>query len=147
MPRLSHHSVALFIFLAICFVALGTYVMFINGTQVESNGAAFAAQLISLFTSTIGGWIYPVIALAAITVMYSTLLTLVDLLPRSSAAAMVEIFPVPEDQVAGKFSRMLSLPGHIDTQKVEASCTDGILTVVLPKAEAAKPKQITVRAG
>jgi len=48
---------------------------------------------------------------------------------------------------AGKFSRMLTLPGHIDTQKVEASCTDGILTVVLPKAEAAKPKQITVKAG
>jgi HSP20 family protein len=48
---------------------------------------------------------------------------------------------------AGKFSRMLNLPGHIDTQKVEASCSDGILTVVLPKAEAAKPKQITVKAG
>ncbi|MDY6838376.1 MAG: Hsp20/alpha crystallin family protein [Thermodesulfobacteriota bacterium] len=48
---------------------------------------------------------------------------------------------------AGKFSRMLTLPGHINTQKVEASCTDGVLTVVLPKAEAAKPKQITVKAG
>jgi HSP20 family protein len=48
---------------------------------------------------------------------------------------------------AGKFSRMLSLPGHIDTQKVEASCANGILTVVLPKAEAAKPKQISVKAG
>lgn len=48
---------------------------------------------------------------------------------------------------AGKFSRMLSLPGHIDTDKVEASCTDGILTVVLPKAAAAKPKQISVKAG
>ena len=48
---------------------------------------------------------------------------------------------------AGKFSRMLSLPGHIDTDKVEASCTDGVLTVVLPKAAAAKPKQISVKAG
>lgn len=48
---------------------------------------------------------------------------------------------------AGKFSRMLSLPGHIDTEKVEASCSDGVLTVVLPKAAAAKPKQITVKAG
>ncbi|MEK9647972.1 MAG: divalent metal cation transporter, partial [Gammaproteobacteria bacterium] len=73
------------IFLAICFVALGTYVMFINDVAVDSSGAVFAGQLINLFTSTIGGWIYPVIAMAAITVMYSTLLTLVDLLPRSSA--------------------------------------------------------------
>ena len=64
------------IFLAICFVALGTYVMFINDVAVDSSGAVFAGQLINLFTSTIGGWIYPVIAMAAITVMYSTLLTL-----------------------------------------------------------------------
>ncbi len=94
------------IFLAVCFVALGTYVMYINGTAVESNGALFAAQLINLFTSTIGNWIYPVIALAAITVMYSTLLTLVDLLPRSSAAAIVEIISVPKDQVSEKFSKL-----------------------------------------
>jgi Mn2+/Fe2+ NRAMP family transporter len=94
------------IFLAICFVALGTFVMFTNGVQVETNGADFAGQLISLFTSTIGQWIYPVIVIAAITVMYSTLLTLVDLLPRSSAAALVEIFPVPEEQVSDKFSKL-----------------------------------------
>jgi HSP20 family protein len=46
---------------------------------------------------------------------------------------------------AGKFSRILSLPSQVDTGKVEARCADGILTVVLPKAEAAKPKQITVK--
>lgn len=94
------------IFLAICFVSLGTYVMYINDVAVESNGAAFAGQLINLFTSTIGGWIYPVIAMAAITVMYSTLLTLVDLLPRSSAAAAVEIFTVPEEKVSERFSKL-----------------------------------------
>lgn len=94
------------IFLAICFVTLGTYVMYVNGVAVESDGALFAAQLINLFTSTIGDWIYPVIALAAITVMYSTLLTLVDLLPRSSAAALVEIFPVPEEQISDRFSKL-----------------------------------------
>lgn len=94
------------IFLAICFVALGTYVMFINDVAVDSSGAVFAGQLINLFTSTIGGWIYPVIAMAAITVMYSTLLTLVDLLPRSSAAAVVEVFSVPEEKVRDQFSKM-----------------------------------------
>ena len=94
------------IFLAVCFVALGTYVMYINHVPVEANGAAFADQLINLFTSTIGDWIYPVIALAAITVMYSTLLTLVDLLPRSSAAALVEIFPVPKEQAADRFGKL-----------------------------------------
>ncbi len=88
------------IFTALCFVALGTLVMYINGVAPAAKGADFSAQLINLFTSTIGDWIYPVIAIAAITVMYSTLLTLVDLLPRSSAAALVDIFP---KQLEGKF--------------------------------------------
>ena len=51
------------------------------------------------------------------------------------------------EREAGKFSRMLSLPGQVDTAKVDATCADGILTVVLPKAEAAKPRQISVKAG
>ena len=45
----------------------------------------------------------------------------------------------------GRFSRIVSLPTQVDTGKVEARCTDGVLTVVLPKAEAAKPKQIAVK--
>ena len=49
------------------------------------------------------------------------------------------------EREAGKFSRVISLPAQVDTAKVEASCVDGILTVVLPKSEAAKPKQITVK--
>lgn len=48
---------------------------------------------------------------------------------------------------AGRFSRVVSLPAQIDTGKVEAQCTDGVLTVVLPKAESAKPKQITIKAS
>jgi len=45
----------------------------------------------------------------------------------------------------GKFSRIVNLPSQVATGKAEASCSDGILTVVLPKAEASKPKQITVK--
>ncbi len=46
----------------------------------------------------------------------------------------------------GRFSRILSLPGQVDGDAVSAKAADGVLTVVLPKAEAAKPKQITVKA-
>jgi len=49
------------------------------------------------------------------------------------------------EREAGKFSRMINLPGQIDAAKVEARCADGVLTVVLPKSEAAKPKQITIK--
>ena len=48
------------------------------------------------------------------------------------------------EREAGTFSRIIALPGDVDTAKVEASHVNGILTVVVPKAEAAKPKQITV---
>lgn len=50
------------------------------------------------------------------------------------------------EREAGKFNRMISLPAQVDTAKVEARCADGVLTVVLPKSEAAKPKQIAVKA-
>lgn len=50
------------------------------------------------------------------------------------------------ERESGKFSRIISLPGHVDTNKVEAKSVDGILTVILPKAEVSKPKQITVKA-
>ena len=49
------------------------------------------------------------------------------------------------EREAGKFSRIVTLPGQVDTDKVEATCVDGILTVFLPKSEAAKPKQISVK--
>jgi HSP20 family protein len=49
------------------------------------------------------------------------------------------------EREAGRFSRIISLPAQVDTTRVEASSVDGILTVVLPKSEAAKPKQITVK--
>ncbi len=48
---------------------------------------------------------------------------------------------------AGSFSRVISLPAQVDTDKVEAKSENGILTVTLPKAESTKPKQITVEAA
>jgi len=51
------------------------------------------------------------------------------------------------EREAGTFSRIVRLPGQIDTGKVEARCTDGVLTVILPKAESAKPKQIAIKAS
>lgn len=49
------------------------------------------------------------------------------------------------EREAGKFSRVIGLPGEINPDKVEAKLENGILTVTVSKAEAAKPRQITVR--
>jgi len=51
------------------------------------------------------------------------------------------------EREAGKFSRVVSLPSAVDISKVEARCVDGLLTVVLPKAEEAKTKHIAVKAS
>lgn len=51
------------------------------------------------------------------------------------------------EREAGRFSRMITLPSQVDTDKIEAKCADGILTVVLPKAESAKPRQISIKTG
>ena len=48
------------------------------------------------------------------------------------------------EREAGTFSRMIGLPGEVDTDKVDANLANGILTISIPKAEIAKPKQITV---
>jgi HSP20 family protein len=48
------------------------------------------------------------------------------------------------EREAGKFSRIIALPGEVDTDKVEASLENGILSIVVSKAEIAKPKQISV---
>ena len=45
----------------------------------------------------------------------------------------------------GAFSRVIRLPSDIDSEKVQATLRDGVLTITLPKAEAAKPRKIEVR--
>lgn len=44
----------------------------------------------------------------------------------------------------GRFSRSVSLPTDVKTDKIGATYKDGVLIVSLPKAEEAKPKQIEV---
>jgi len=45
---------------------------------------------------------------------------------------------------SGSFQRTLPLPISIDAEKIQAELKDGILSIVLPKKEEAKPKQIAV---
>ena len=49
------------------------------------------------------------------------------------------------EREAGRFSRVISLPGEVDADCVDAKQVNGILTVAITKSENAKPKQIAVR--
>lgn len=45
---------------------------------------------------------------------------------------------------SGAFERSFEFASEIDTAKVKASFKDGVLELVIPKAESAKPKQVKV---
>jgi len=45
----------------------------------------------------------------------------------------------------GRFQRTVTLPAAVDPNKIQATYKDGVLTVIIPKAEEAKPKQIEVK--
>lgn len=47
----------------------------------------------------------------------------------------------------GRFERTLTLPQGVDVDNVEAHCANGILTVTVPKVEAARPRRIEIRSG
>ena len=49
------------------------------------------------------------------------------------------------ERTAGTFRRIMSLPLRVDPKKVSATVQNGVLTIVLPKAEEAKPRQISVK--
>lgn len=69
--------------LAVCFLSLGAIIMYGTNEQVATGSVAFAEQLISLYTSNLGQWTFPFIALAAFTTMFSTMLTCLDAFPRT----------------------------------------------------------------
>jgi HSP20 family protein len=50
-----------------------------------------------------------------------------------------------KERAEGSFNRTVTLPGEVDAERVDARYADGILTLTLPKAEEAKPRQIAVR--
>lgn len=51
------------------------------------------------------------------------------------------------ERVCGKFSRSIQLAFPVNTDKVTASYENGILKIVLPRAEADKPRKITVKSA
>ncbi|USN98917.1 MAG: divalent metal cation transporter [Phycisphaeraceae bacterium] len=75
---------ALCVVLAICFVMLGAGELYLRGISPEKAGPAFAAQLIDLYTGSMGAWVRPIISACAIAVMFSTTFTVLDALARTS---------------------------------------------------------------
>ena len=86
------------VFLALCFMGLGAFVMFGSGETFSNQGGVFAAQLISLYTSSLGKATYVIIAIAAFTTMFSTTITCLDASPRAMSKTMQLLLKKPDTQ-------------------------------------------------
>lgn len=68
--------------IALAFLTLGAVVIRPSGEPLAASAGGFAAQVISLYTQTLGDWSRPIILVAAFTTMFSTVLTVSDGFPR-----------------------------------------------------------------
>jgi HSP20 family protein len=51
------------------------------------------------------------------------------------------------ERVSGEFERAIRLPDFVDSDRIEASHANGLLRILVPKAQAAQPRKIEIRAG
>jgi HSP20 family protein len=51
------------------------------------------------------------------------------------------------ERVTGEFERSVRLPDFVDSDRIEASYAHGLLRIVVPKAQAAQPRKIEIKAG
>ncbi|MEM6368946.1 MAG: divalent metal cation transporter [Myxococcota bacterium] len=74
--------------LAVCFLCLGAGLVYGQGARLPDSAAGFSAAFVDLYAQTLGPWSRPVIGTAALTVMLSTTLTVLDGFPRAFAATV-----------------------------------------------------------
>lgn len=51
------------------------------------------------------------------------------------------------ERTAGAFSRSVRFPQYVEASRIEATFNNGVLTITVPKAEAAKPRKIEISAN
>jgi HSP20 family protein len=50
------------------------------------------------------------------------------------------------ERVSGEFERGVRLPDFVDSERIEASYSHGLLQITVPKAQAAQPRKIEIKA-
>ncbi len=82
--------------LAFAFLALGAALMHGTGQAFSARGTEFSAQVIDLYTGTLGSWTRPIVFTAVLTTMFSTTLTVIDGFPRALDRGLRVAFVEPE---------------------------------------------------
>ncbi len=89
--------------LAIMFVTLGAFMFYGSGNELPNNNGLFANEVVTLYTSTIGDWSYIIIAASAFTVMFGTIIAVLDGYSRSLQRTIELIFTKKEEKIRTKF--------------------------------------------
>lgn len=84
--------------LAICFITLGAYIVYGSGKSMPNGSAAFANEVINLYTETIGDWSYIIIAASAFSIMFGTSIAVLDGYARSIKRSIELLFFKEEEQ-------------------------------------------------
>ncbi len=92
--------------LAIMFVTLGTFIFYGSGEELPNNNSLFANKIVSLYTQTIGDWSYIIIAASAFTVMFGTIIAVLDGYSRSLKRTVELIFAKNDDKISTKFRKL-----------------------------------------
>ncbi len=66
--------------------------------------------------------------------------------PSSFDAANGEYRVFTAERVSGEFERAVRLPDFVDSERIEASYSHGLLRITVPKAQAAQPRKIEIKA-
>lgn len=64
--------------LSLCFLTMGAFLIHGTGVEMPAGSADFAAQVVSLYTHTIGEWSYLIIGASAFSIMFGTSITVFD---------------------------------------------------------------------
>lgn len=86
---------------AVVFLLLGALVMHGSGERFPEQAVAFAGQLVDLYAANLGEWARPLIAVAALTAMFSTTLAVTDAYPRV-IRAMIEVSGAASEDSTGR---------------------------------------------
>jgi len=60
-------------------------------------------------------------------------------------AAEGEVRVFAAERVHGSFERSVRLPEFVDAERIEATFSNGLLSITVPKAQAAQPRKIAIR--
>ena len=77
--------------LAVCFLSMGAAVLHGRGEAMPGASGAFVTSFVGLYAASIGNWSRLIVSVAALAVMYSTLLAIVDGFPRLLGEFVAEL--------------------------------------------------------